>query len=73
MSIISHHNKVAMDPPPEKYTLHHITTDKKLTAVHKNHCSMQRFKVNIIAATDKTVVAPSMTGCRSPSLYKIHE
>ena len=72
ISIIIHHSKVAaLVPPVVKKTRNHIKTDKEFTAVHKIHCSMQRFKVRIIAVTDSTVVAASRNGCAARNLARM--
>jgi hypothetical protein len=63
ISMIIHQIRVAAEVPPVlKKTRHHMMTDRIFTAVHKIHCSMQRFKVRNIAVIEKTVVAESTSG-----------
>ena len=61
--MIIHQIKVAAEVPPVlKNTRHHMMTDRILTAVHKSHYSIQRFKVRIIAVIESTVVVESTSG-----------
>ena len=71
ISIISHHSKIAMELPFSKYTRSHINTETKLTAIHNSHCSIHRFTVRVIAATEKTVVEESTNACAPPRRRKI--
>ena len=58
-----HQIKVAAEVPPVlKNTRNHMMTDRILINVHKIHCSIQRFKVRIIAVIEITVVAESTNG-----------